>query len=219
MVDVETIIFGILCIWNTLWLVFFIYKFKQIKELLNIKDYIGVLGLYTLVLGLFIFIVFFDIGARAFTTLGALFLIAGFIILLNWVIWSIINIIRKVEEIKENIAIIGYIIMVFIFFFYGINSDISSDLEYLIFSIIIFILFFFWSGTMMYTLINVDKFRENKIKEKKIKVPIVAEQVDIKKRDEILDCPMCKNKLSDKLRERLSKGRSTFCTYCGSEIE
>ncbi len=83
MVDVETIIFGILCIWNTLWLVFFIYKFKQIKELLNIKDYIGVLGLYTLVLGLFIFIVFFDIGARAFTTLGALFLIAGFI---RWVL-------------------------------------------------------------------------------------------------------------------------------------
>ncbi len=216
---------SISCVWSAIWLLFFILKYRQIKELLNYKDYMGVLGLYLLVLGLVNEIAFYSIKAETFNILGGLIIIAGVIVLINWVIWSIVNLSRKVEKINENIAAIGYIIEIFLSLFFGVTLDISTSLEFLIFTILIFIIFFFWSGTMMYTLINIDKFRnkgeaekkEITIREKAKKVPTTAEH--LKERSEIYECSICGSKLSADLRKKYSMGKTVFCTYCGNEIE
>ena len=210
---------SIFWIWSGIWLVYFKAKYKEIRKLLNYKEYIGVLGLFLIALGLVIEIILYDPEAEYYSVLAFPFILAGNVVLIIWVIWAIYNIIEKIEEIKENIAIFGFVIAFIL--------DLTTPFT-ILFLIIIYSFRFFWSGTMIFTLINIDKFREKEIeveqkeitiREEKEKVPIIAEQIDIKKRDEIYECPMCKSKIPAILSKKYSMGSPIFCKYCGSKID
>jgi len=165
--DIIFLIFlSISWVWSIIWLVFFILRFKEIKIRLNYKDYIGLFGYYMFVLALIILFVFWEIEVRAIAILGLFIFFGGIFLLTNWVLYSIVNLIRKKEKINENIAIFGYIIEILLILFYVFSLGIVTGVYILIFLILIFLIFFFWSGTMVYTLIKKAKFREKEIKVK-----------------------------------------------------
>ena len=60
--------FLIICLWVAIWSVFLILKFKQIKELINPKDCIGIFGLYIITLGLIFYITEVFDSQRMFNT-------------------------------------------------------------------------------------------------------------------------------------------------------
>ena len=213
---VDFICYLIICVWWAIWFVYFVLRFKQIKKLLNYKDYIGIMGNFIIILAIILKLIMDPFG-DFFPVITIIVIFVGGWILVIWVILTIIKLINKVEKAKDNISVFIFSSKLVIGFFYLLFWEIPIA-RFLLWYILI-ILYIIWSGKMMHILINIHRFREKGEDKKKIKEKIVAEQVDKKKRDEILDCPMCKNELSAKLKERYSKGRTTYCTYCGSEIE